>query len=204
MLKILYEEGFLNIEKILLQEYKNIDLELKELMLLFFLFQDYHDKIFSSLHLANKTNLSKNEVEVILESLLKKQFFSLAQEERKNKIVEIFDLDNTFIKLEKLFLKRKKEKQEREQRHYISETIESLEKLKGTVLTVYELEIVKNWYLENNFNHKDIMKVIDYANTNQKKSIYYVERMLNYEYNLKNENDEKTDKILHEIFKKMK
>lgn len=204
MLKTLYEESFLDIEKILLQEYKNINLDLQELMILLFLFQSYKNKTFSSLILAKKTNLSKNEVESILERLIKKNFFSLSQEQKNNKIFEIFHLDNTFIKLEKFYLEKEQKNKEKQKNHYISETIENLEKLKGKVLINYELEIVKSWYVEKNFSHEEIMQAIEHAKKYQKTSLHYIERILNYENHTKIEHDEKTDQILHEIFKKMK
>lgn len=204
MLKTLYEESFLDIEKILIQEYQNINLDLQELMILLFLFQSYKNKTFSSLILAKKTNLSKNEVESILERLIKKNFFSLSQEQKNNKIFEIFNLDDTFIKLEKFYLEKEKKNKEKQKNHYISETIENLEKLKGKLLINYELEIVKRWYVEKNFSHEEIMQAIEHAKKYHKTSLNYIERILNYENYTKIENDEKTEQILHEIFQKMK
>ncbi|KND62515.1 DnaD domain protein [Candidatus Phytoplasma phoenicium] len=204
MLKTLYEENFLDIEKLLLQEYKNINLDLQELMILLFLFQSYKNKTFSSLNLAKKTNLSKNDVEAILERLIKKNFFSLSQEKKNNIIFEIFNLDNTFSKLEEFFLTKEKKNQEKQKNHQIIETIENLEKLKGQFLISYELEMVKSWYLEKKFSHEEIIQTIDNAHSNHKKSLHYIERMLNYENHIKIEHDEKTEQILHEIFKKMK
>ncbi|QTX02820.1 DNA replication protein [Candidatus Phytoplasma luffae] len=204
MFKNLYEQNYLNIEKILINKYKNLDLTLQELIILLFLFNSYENKNFSSLFLAEKTNLSKNEVENILEKLLKKNFFSLSEDKKNNKIIEIFDLDNTFIKLEQLYLEIDKKEKTKKNKTYITETIDEIEKLKGENLTPYELEIIKNWYLDNNFQHNDIIQTIHQASLNQKKSIHYIERILNHKKNVQIEKDDKADQILHKIFNKIK
>ncbi|MDV3196251.1 MAG: DnaD domain protein, partial [Candidatus Phytoplasma stylosanthis] len=197
MLKLLYEKGCLNIEKILIHEYNKINLTVSELNILLFLFHCYENKNFSTSFLAKKTNLSKNEVENILTQLLKKNFFSLSQEQKDNKIIEIFNLDNTFIKLENLLLEKEKKIEIKEKKVYISETIDKLEKLKGEILSSYELEIIKKWYLEKKYNHNDIIQSINQASSSQKKSIYYIERILNHKKNIQIEKDDKADQIIH-------
>ncbi|MGI3136006.1 MAG: DnaD domain protein [Candidatus Phytoplasma vitis] len=204
MFKILYEKGYLNIEKILIREYHKMNLTFQEMMVLIYLFDCYEHKHFSSVFLAKKMNLSKNEVENILEELIQKDFFFLSQEKKDDKLIEVFNLDNTFLKLEKIYLEKDKNVLIKKQNKYISETIEQIEKLKGENLASYELEIIKNWYLEKKYSDKDIKRSINIAYTNQKKSIYYIERILGHENNLKIENNDKADKILHKIFNKIK
>nr|BAH24246.1 chromosome replication initiation protein [Korean potato witches'-broom phytoplasma] len=204
MFKILYEEGVLNIEKILLREYRKMNLTSQEVMVLIFLFECYETKIFSSLFLAQKANLSKNEVENILEELIQKKFFVLLQDERDNKIIEVFDLNNTFKKLEQIYFEKAKNNKIQKQNKYITQTIEQIEKLKGENLASYELEIIKNWFLDKNYSFEKINKSINISVLNQKKSIYYIDRILNHENILKIENDEKADQILHKIFNKIK
>ncbi|MDC9031933.1 DnaD domain protein [Columbia Basin potato purple top phytoplasma] len=204
MFKILYEEGVLNIEQILLREYRKMNLTSQEVMVLIFLFERYETKIFSSLFLAQKVNLSKNEVENILEELIQKKFFVLSQDERDNKIIEVFDLNNTFKKLEQIYSEKAKNNQIKKQNKYITQTIEQIEKLKGENLASYELEIIKNWFLDKNYSFEEINKSINIAVLNQKKSIYYIDRILNHKNILKIENDEKADQILHKIFNKIK
>lgn len=96
MLKMLYEEGYLNIEKILIKEYKNLNLEIKELTILLLILNDEKKECFSSLNLVEKTNWSKNEIELILEKLMKKNFFDIVQQKQKDRIIEILNLENTF------------------------------------------------------------------------------------------------------------
>ncbi|MGM1459017.1 MAG: DnaD domain protein, partial [Columbia Basin potato purple top phytoplasma] len=191
MFKILYEEGVLNIEKILLREYRKMNLTSQEVMVLIFLFERYETKIFSSLFLAQKANLSKNEVENILEELIQKKFFVLSQDERDNKIIEVFDLNNTFKKVEQIYFEKAKNNKIQKQNKYITQTIEQIEKLKGENLASYELEIIKNWFLDKNYSFEEINKSTNIAVLNQKKSIYYIDRILNHKNILKIENDEK-------------
>ncbi|TVY12374.1 DnaD domain protein [Candidatus Phytoplasma pini] len=205
MIKKLYEENILNIEQILIKEYKNLNLEITELIILLFLFKNYKKKIFSSLELAEETNFSKNETEFILEKLIKKKFFSLSQKKKDDKIIEIFDLDGVFKKIEQIYLKKEHKKNQNKKNHLISETIENLEKLKEKLLLPYEYEIVKSWYKEKKYLHEDIIETIKQASFKNNYSITYIERILNQKKNnSKIEKDDKADKILHEIFKKIR
>ncbi|MEC4558867.1 MAG: DnaD domain protein ['Conium maculatum' witches'-broom phytoplasma] len=204
MIKILYEEGFLNIEKILIREFKKLHLDIQELSVLLCLFDSYEKKIFSSSFLAKKANLSKNELESILERLRQKNFFSILQDKKDNKIIEIFNLDNTFVKIHQLYKEKEAKSTEKKQKNNISETIENLETLKGRLLTGNELEIVKSWYLEQNYTHDNITQIIVQAGLNKKDSLNYIERILSQTNHVKIENDDKADQILHKIFKQIK
>ncbi|XXP77026.1 MAG: DnaD domain protein [Lettuce witches'-broom phytoplasma] len=204
MIKILYEEGVLNIEKILIREFKKLCLEIQELSVLLCLFDSYEKKIFSSSFLAKKANLSKNELESILEKLRQKNFFSILQDKKDNKIIEIFNLDNTFVKIQQLYKEKEAKSTEKKQKNNISETIENLETLKGRLLTGNELEIVKSWYLEQNYTHDNIAQIIVQAGLNKKDSLNYIERILSQTNHVKIENDDKADQILHKIFKQIK
>ncbi|MGE9276418.1 MAG: DnaD domain protein [Candidatus Phytoplasma pruni] len=204
MIKMLYEEGFLNIEKILIREFKKLHLEIQELSVLLFLFDSYEKKIFSSSFLAKQANLSKNELESILERLRQKNFFSILQDKKDNKIIEIFNLDNTFVKIQQLYKEQEAKRTEKKQKHNISKTIENLETLKGRLLTGNELEIVKSWYLEQNYTHENITQIIVQAGLNKKDSLNYIERILSQTNHVKIKNDDQADQILHKIFKQIK
>ncbi|WP_244611444.1 DnaD domain protein [Candidatus Phytoplasma sacchari] len=204
MLKNLYKKGYLNIEKILIKEFINLNLEINELAVLLLLFNDDQDH-FSSLNLAEKTNFSKNEIEEILENLIKKNFFNIVQEQKNEKFIEKLNFDNTFIKLEKILNKKKIE--QKETKNYnkeIKETIENLEKIKGRILTGFELEIVKNWYLSKGYSHKDIIDSIKKSSLYNKKSLNYIDYILNKKKDLLYPKDLQTDEILYKIFKKIK
>jgi DNA replication protein len=204
MIKILYEEGVLNIEKILIREFKKFNLDIQELSVLLCLFDYYEKKIFSSSFLAKKVNLSKNQAESILERLRKKNFFSILQDTKDNKMIEIFNLDNVFVKIQNLYKEKEKENNEKKQQNNISETIGNLENLKGRLLTGNELEIVKSWYLEQNYIHENITQIIAQAVLNKKDSLNYIERILNQTNHIKIEDEDKADQILHKIFKQIK
>ncbi|RAM57673.1 DNA replication protein [Candidatus Phytoplasma oryzae] len=205
MLKILYEEGYLNIEKILMKEYLNLNLEIKELFILLLLFVHYYQKKFSSLEFSEKIKLSKNKIEIILEKLMKKDFFTILQKKKNDKIIEILNLDNTFFKLEKFFSQKKNIFQEEKKKKKIQETIENLEKLKGKILSGFELEIVKSWYFKKKYSHKNIQLSIKKAFLYQKSNLNYIEKILNdNQKNSLKKYDFQTDEILHKIFKKIK
>ncbi|KAB8121706.1 MAG: DNA replication protein [Candidatus Phytoplasma cynodontis] len=203
MLKMLYEEGYLNIEKILIKEYKNLNLEIKELTILLLILNDEKKECFSSLNLVEKTNWSKNEIELILEKLMKKNFFDIVQQKQKDKIIEILNLENTFSQLENFFMKKKNIKKEIK-KNYIKETIEILENLKGKNLTGFELEIIKNWYSDKKYSHKEIINSIKESFSCNKTSLNYIETILNKKQKKIFNKNFQDDQILHKIFKKIK
>ncbi|WP_334347461.1 DnaD domain protein [Candidatus Phytoplasma prunorum] len=204
MIKKLYEEGNLLIENILIKEYNKLKLSIKELTVLLFLFNSYKEKTFSSSELAKKIGFSKNELEEILEQLIKKNFFHLFSQTKGNKIIEVFSLDKTFDKIKQLYLNEENKKIFEKQKTQLSETIEILEQFKGNCLTYYELEIIKDWYQNKKYDHYKILENIKQAKKLNRLSVNYIEKLLNQEDFLNLEQNDKADQILDKIFKKIK
>ncbi|MBS2126455.1 DnaD domain protein ['Fragaria x ananassa' phyllody phytoplasma] len=204
MFQKLYENGFLLIEKILIQEYQKLGLTYQELTILFFLLEFSKKRVFSSNNLAKKAGISKNEVEHILEKLINKNFFELSQEPKNNKIIEVFSLKPTFKKLEQLFLEEIQKEQESLKMTFIQETIDLLEKNKGQVLVNYELDVIRGWYQNQEFHHQNIKTTIEEALEQKKTSVFYIDKLLHKKQFMEVEPDEKADRILEKLFKKVK
>ncbi|AGL90360.1 Putative DNA replication protein [Candidatus Phytoplasma australiense] len=204
MLKKLYEDGFLLIEKILIQEYQRLNLTYQELVVLMFLFDFSKKRVFSSNALAKKTGISKNEVENILETLLSKGFFELLQETKGNKIIEVFSLNLTFQKIEQIYLEDFSKEKEVLEKTLIQETIDFIEQNKGQELVSYELDVIKNWYQKQEFSHKEIKEIIEEALHYKKTSVFYIDKLLHQKKIIQIEPDEKDEKILQKLFKKVK
>nr|QOX89445.1 hypothetical protein H7685_00735 ['Parthenium hysterophorus' phyllody phytoplasma] len=74
MLKEIYEEGYLDIEKILIHKYLKLNLSIKEVKMLLLLFKQYQQPILSTEKITKNTNLSLTEINNILGNLIKKTF----------------------------------------------------------------------------------------------------------------------------------
>ncbi|MDV3158229.1 MAG: DnaD domain protein, partial [Pigeon pea little leaf phytoplasma] len=84
-------------------------------------------------------------------------------------------------------------------------SIANIEKIKGDVLNSQELEIIKKWYIEFNYPQDTIIKAIKQAHVNKKKSIFYINSLLNYQNKQNNiSQDKNIEKTLHKIFDKIK
>ncbi|MDO8064074.1 DnaD domain protein [Candidatus Phytoplasma bonamiae] len=204
MLKQIYEEGYLDIEKLLINQYLKLNLLIKEVKMLLLLFQKYKNPILSTEKLVQQTNLSLSEIDTILSTLIKKNFLCLYQKEINNQVQEMFDLNKTFHQIENLYKQTKLTNLKHQNTSNISNTISNIEKMKGDVLNSQELEIIKKWYIEFNYPQDKIIKAIQQAHVNKKKSIFYINSLLNYQNKQNISQDKNIEKTLHKIFDKIK
>ncbi|MDO8059183.1 DnaD domain protein ['Crotalaria aegyptiaca' phytoplasma] len=204
MLKKIYEEGYLDIEKILINQYLKLNLLIKEVKLLLLLFQQYQTPILSTEKIIQQTNFSLPEIDTILRNLIKKNFLCLYQQKINNQVQEMFDLSQTFDKIENLYKQLKLNKLKHKNTSNISNTISNIEKIKGDVLNSQELEIIKKWYIEFNYPQEKIIKAIQQAHIHKKKSIFYINSLLNYQNKQNISQDKNIEKNLHKIFDKIK
>ncbi|MDO7983573.1 MAG: DnaD domain protein [Pigeon pea little leaf phytoplasma] len=205
MLKQIYEEGYLDIERILINQYLKLNLLIKEVKMLLLLFRKYKNPILSTEKIIQQTNLSLPEIDNILGNLIKKNFLCLYQKEINNQVQEMFDLNKTFYQIENLYKQTKLTNLKHQNTSNISNTISNIEKIKGDVLNSQELEIIKKWYIEFNYPQDTIIKAIKQAHVNKKKSIFYINSLLNYQNKQNNiSQDKNIEKTLHKIFDKIK
>lgn len=203
MLKKLYEEYDLNIEKIILKEYRKLKLTMKETAVILALFAILKKRRTFTLNaISRRVEYPIDEIGKIIESLLNKELMTLELEKKDGREREVFNLDKTFEKIEDIFKSDIKEKKLKLQETNIAETITSFEQGLGRLLRAYELENIRKWYHENIFDHDRIIEVIKQAN--DRVSIKYVERILSTKLPKKVEIDVEVDKKLDEIFKKIK
>ena len=203
ILKRLFDEYELPIERILLKEYKRLDLKTEEAIVLIALFQIFKKRRSFSLYaIAKRVEYSQNKIGTIVESLLEKDFIEIQLESKDGKEREVFDLDKTFKKIEKLFYDDEKERMLQLKQSQISLTIDRFEKGMGRSLLPFELENIRTWYEEQTYSHEGIMHAIDLSL--DRLSVKYVEKHLTKE-NIKTvEIDPEIDQALDEIYKRIK
>jgi len=203
ILKRLFEDFDLSIERILIKEYKRLKLTMQEMSVLLALFSIYKKrKTFSISSIAKRVELSTDDIGKALESLMNQGFLTIELESKDGKQREIFDLDQTFKKIEDLFIQDDIDEKKEAIQSEIADTIMFIEQGLGRGLLPYELENIRRWYDDQKFTHEQIINACKQAS--ERMSIKYVERILNQIIPEKIIIDQEVDQALDELFKSMK
>ena len=203
ILKRLFEDYDLAIERILVKESKRLKLTMKEMSVLLALFSIYKKRrTFTMASLSRRVELSSEEIGAAIESLIDKSFLIISLESKDGKEREVFSLDQVFVKIESLYRQDEIERIKDEELTYISQTIKLFEQGLGRSLLPYELENIRRWYEDKTYTHEAILKAIETAR--DKVSIKYVERILNQIIPDQIEIDSDVEKALDEVFKNIR
>lgn len=205
MLKRLYEDGDLQIERILTREQKRLKLTSHELVVLLALFSLYKRRTFSLLSLSRRIEYDKNEIGDLIDKLLDKQFLTIDLESKDGKQREVFSLDLTFDKLRHLYEQDEKALLLEKYQTEIGKTLSALEKAIGKTLSAYEIDLIRSWYEKQTYKHQDIARVIQEQGYSSRFSVKMLERqLLQLEHKLTVEPNDQADAALDKIFKAIK
>ncbi len=203
MLRRLYEDYDLSMERILIKEYKRLKLTMPEMTVLLALFSIYKKrKTFSVNAINRRVEYSINEIGSIVDGLLSKGFITIDLDKKDGKEREVFDLDLTFSKIEKLFLNDQEEKTRALVETDLSETIRLFEQGLARPLMAHEFDSIRRWYDEQTYTHLQIKNAIESAR--DRVSVKFVERLLTQHIPEKIEIDQDVEEALDKIFKKIK
>ncbi|MGI6787560.1 MAG: DnaD domain protein [Acholeplasmataceae bacterium] len=205
LIKQIYDEYGLPIERIINKEYKRLGLKLPEAMVLLALFSIYERRrTFTINAISKRVEYNRNEIGLLIASLEEKGFLELKLETNKDgKEREIFSLDQTFKKIEKLIIDDYRSKKSDEAAAHIGKIIQILEQALGRVLSAFEMELIRNWYLNDNLSYEMIEDEVIKATSKAKFSIKYIDRILMTSKTEDREVDPKTADILEQIYKKI-
>ncbi len=204
IIKKLYENNFLEIDALLTKEGKRLKLTPNDLIVLKTLFTMYKRRTFSITSISRKIELSSNEIAKSVDNLTQKGFVGLELELRKDKQVEVFNLDGTFDIINELYLNDIKEEEITKNKSNLSETISRLEQAINKVLSSNELQLITMWYEDNLYSHEQIIELIEKHELSGRLTVKYLERLLNQTKLKKKPVDSETSKMLDSIFKEIK
>ena len=204
IIKKLYENNFLEIDALLTKEGKRLKLTPNDLIVLKTLFTMYKRRTFSITSISRKIELSSNEIAKSVDNLTQKGFVGLELELRKDKQVEVFNLDGTFDIINELYLNDIKEEKITKNKSNLSETISRLEQAINKVLSSNELQQITMWYEDNLYSHEQIIELIEKHELSGRLTVKYLERLLNQTKLKKKPVDSETSKMLDSIFKEIK
>lgn len=206
LVKQIFEEYGLPIEKIINKEYKRLGLTLPESMVLLALFAMYERRnTFSIISISRRVEYDRGEIGNLVSKLESKNFIKIKVETAKDgKVKEVFTLDPAFNKIEVLIKKDLEDKVSKMAASHIAEIISKLENGLGRVLSAYEMDLIRHWYLNKNLSYEQIESEVDKAIASGKVSINNIDRILMAEPIDTTDVDPKTAKILDQIYKKIK
>ncbi len=205
LIKQIYDEYGLPIERIINKEYKRLGLKLPEAMVLLALFSIYERRrTFTINAISKRVEYNRQEIGELVSSLMEKGFLEMKFELNKDgKEREVFSLDKTFKKIEKLIISDYQSKKDDEAAAHIGKMIVVLEEALGRVLSAFEMDLIRNWYLNDELSHETIELEVEKAIQKPRFSIKYIDRILMTSKIEDREVDPKTANILESIYKKI-
>lgn len=207
MLKYMIKKDYVNISKILLENYQKLELTEQEVILLLNLIELFkQDQLnISNNAIAKRMNMQPNTCNSILNELLNKGVITLSIEYTKTgKAKEVISIDELILTIEKLMNNSIKEETIQNSENKVKEIIEICEKTFNKTLTPYELDIVISW-IETNETIQTIKTALDIAVTKKVTNLRYVDKIILSNKGAVDEKvDENKSKVLDDLFRNIK
>ncbi len=206
MLKHIIKKGYVDSNKIILDNHIKLNLSAEEIFVIINLIELYktNQSNLSVSSLAKKMNITTDICSSALNGLLNKGYITLNIEYTKSgKAKEVFSIDEFVLVLEKMFLEDIKQDKIVKSENLIKDVIELTEKSFNKTLTPYEIDIVLAW-IESNETINSIKKGIDIAISKNITNLRYVDKIILASKNQSEENNEKESKALDDIFRNLK
>ncbi len=153
MLKRLFEKYNISLEQIVLKEYKRLSLDKDEAWLLIALFNYTKDnKTFQKRQLASMLDYEPDKLDLILTSLLKKNYYELELVKKSNKTFEKLNLNKAFKKIQDLITNDVNEEKIAQAKDIMQASILNLEKIFKRPITNIEYNRLKELLTKDNVN----------------------------------------------------
>ena len=205
MIEKLFEEGYLDYQKLIFRNAQRFDLTSDEMVILMHLFNLAEKKRFnlSTNSLARLTGFKGNHVGEIVNSLFEKDLICINLEKKSDdKVGEVFSLKPFFDKIATHFTTEIKKQSELKQMTELEKLVESLESKFNKALTPTNLDIIRQWPTDG-FTLEQVDEAIEVAINHHKKNINYVDKILRSESFLEPSSiDEKTAQALRKLIGK--
>lgn len=200
--KLFYNYNF-NIDSLLMDKHKEMNLSTNEAIILLSLVSlSRKNNIFSLSSVVKKVDKSEKSVSKYINSLINKGFVSTYLEKnKKNKTNEIFSLDGTFDKIEKILSKNKDniDKKIDKKRNIVLKIEENIKRM----LRPNELEELRMILGSEKENHDLILEIID--ELKEKISIRKIHKLLLLRKRIANPSiNEDDEKAIDELYRAIK
>ena len=189
----LIKDNDIVIPKLLLYNYKSMNISELELIILIYLI-NLNDLTFNPKDVSNKLNIDLEEVMNIFESLTSKDLISIDSKKINNVRTEEINLDRLYLKLSYLIMDEEEPKE--------SSIYDVFEEKFGRTLSPMEYAIIGGW-LDLDYSEEMILLALDEAVYNGVFKLNYIDKIL-YEWGKKGIKN-KEDKLKNdEEFRKSK
>lgn len=205
MFKHMIKKGYVDINKVLIDNYSKLNLSAIELVILLNLLESFkvNNLTLSVSVIAKKINVTTDECSNNLNNLLNKGYITLNIEYTKSgKAKEIFNIDELIKNLERILNEEVKVEKIQNSEETIKDYIEIIEKSFGKTLTPFELEIVLSW-VDMKENITSIKKALDIAISKNILNLRYVDKIILSSKNTEIINEDES-KVLDDIFRNIK
>lgn len=182
------------VPKLLLCNYRELNINEKELILLIYLINE-KDLTFNPKEISKELNIDLEELMNLFESVINKGLIKLDNKKINGVRTEIINLDEVYIKLSHLVIIEEEKKE--------STIYDSFEEKFGRTLSPMEYAIIGGW-LDLNYSEEIIILALEEAIYNGVYKLNYIDKIL-YEWNkkgiknkedkLKNDTEFKTKKV---------
>ena len=209
MLKFMIQKGYVNVNKLLLENYANFGLNELELVVLLKLFEMLKNNqvTISVTSLAKKTSMTPSECSNVLNGLFNRGLVTIDLENTKQgKTKESFNLDECIKFIEGYFENEIKSKMISENEDNLSEITNLVEQTFKRSLTPLELQIIVEWG-QSGETLQNIQKALAMAVSSGKSSLKYVDTCLAAIKNKEEDSvvlDEEKSKLLNDFYRKIK
>ena len=210
MLKHLIQKGYVNVNKLLLENYHHFGLNELEFVVLLKLFEMLKNNqvTISVPQLAKRTSMSLNECSNVLNGLFNRGLVTIDLETTKQgKTKESFNLDECIKFFENYFLNEIKSKEINDNQDEIKEIIAVLEDSFKRQLTPLELQVIVEW-IQRGESFQNIKQALALALGANKLNIKYIDSCLAAIKSKQTEDevilDEAQSKILNDFYRKLK
>ena len=210
MLKHLIQKGYVNVNKLLLENYHHFGLNELEFVVLLKLFEMLKNNqvTISVSQLSKKTSMSLNECSNVLNGLFNRGLVTIDLEVTKQgKTKESFNLDECIKFFENYFLNEMKSKEIDDNQDEIKQVIDLLEESFKRQLTPVELQMAVEW-ISKGESYQNIKQALALALSAGKLNIRYIDSCLaaikSKENGAEVVLDEAQSKILNDFYRKFK
>ncbi len=206
MIKFMIEKGYLDINKVIIENYNKLNINEVEAFLIINLIDMYKTKQLnlSVTTLSKKLNTTQTNCSEALNNLLTKGLITINIEYTKsNKAKEVFDIEDLFIALDKLFNNEIKNQRVVSSENKIQEIIDMCEQKLSKTLSPYELELILTW-IDTNEKVSDIQNALDIAVSKNINNLKYIDKILLSNKKSVEVYDEDKSKTLDDIFRNLK
>lgn len=178
MLKRMLKMGYINIDKFLLENYIELNLNESELLCLMMIVSYYEKgKNIGFSTLKGKTRLSNEELSSSITSLIDKGFIDTMQIIKNGKESIAIDVGILADKIFDYINDLNKKENESKMNDFMKSVIDIIETEFSRELSPNELQIISEWY--GKYSVDDVRNALFLASSNDKLSLQYMDRVIN-------------------------